>query len=507
MGIDVSAMQFYEEHPVEFIRDIIGVDFDPWQRDACDALLKHKFLAIRSGHGVGKTCFLACVLLWFISTKPNCRIPTTAPTQHQLFDLLWAECYKRIKGSPYLDALLNWTGTRIGVKGHEPDWYAVARTATVSPETDTAEGLAGFHADDNLLFIIDEGSAVPDAVYAAVEGAFTGPNSFCIIASNPTRLNGYYFDVFHLPKLDKFYHKIHVSCYDSPRVSPRYIQMMEDKYGENHPLFQIKVLGNFPDAEESLLIPPEFVDAMLNSSRDGNVSPKMHVEMGVDLGYAKGSTTCCVRQGFNVLEFVEKKRISGVYETQEIVKWISNLMHDHNPHVARIDGCGIGKPICDLLEPIFGDTIVRVIGQARAADNDVFLNMRAEGYWHIRDILPKLYCANWPDRLITELGDIRRRFSTKGKLHVETKEEMRARALRSPDFADALMYAFLEAADGEPTPMQYSMPKCFGAVNSSLSRGVSTWNVLSASSNAPHNGWKHTMKANETRYASMRRRH
>ncbi|MBU1621907.1 MAG: hypothetical protein KKF27_20235, partial [Gammaproteobacteria bacterium] len=153
--LSVEALQFYEEHPVEFCRDLIkDVDFDDWQIEAFEALVKDHFVAIKSGSGVGKTVFLSLAQLWFLGTKPFSKVPCTAPSQHQLNDLLWGESHKWISRSEYLSAMLNWTQTKISVKGYEPEWYAVARTARVSPNGHVAEGLQGFHccsADTEIL--------------------------------------------------------------------------------------------------------------------------------------------------------------------------------------------------------------------------------------------------------------------------------------------------------------------------------------------------------------------
>ena len=93
-GLSLEAMQYYEDHPVEFCRDLIGVELDSWQGKAFEALRDKHFIAIRAGSGVGKTVWLSLATMWFIGTRPFCKIPTTAPSQHQLHDLLWGEHQK-----------------------------------------------------------------------------------------------------------------------------------------------------------------------------------------------------------------------------------------------------------------------------------------------------------------------------------------------------------------------------------------------------------------------------
>src|SRR4029077_21095906 len=69
-----------------------GKDIYPWQRQAMrwyDA--RERRISIKSGHGVGKTTFLA----WLMWHQELIRFPqktaVTAPTEKQLFNALWSE--------------------------------------------------------------------------------------------------------------------------------------------------------------------------------------------------------------------------------------------------------------------------------------------------------------------------------------------------------------------------------------------------------------------------------
>lgn len=338
--------------------------------------------------------------------------------------------------------MLDWTQTSVKVKGYGPSWYAVARTASVSPDGSVAEGLSGFHAKDSLMFIIDEASGVPDAVFPAVEGALTGENAYCILASNPTRLQGYYYDIFHRRATGERFKKIHISCLNSARVSQHYIDMMLERYGKDHPIYKIKVLGEFPDDEEGFLVPYSHIQHMENNKKELIASKVMPIEMGIDMGRTKAASVACVRQGYNILSFEEKRRHGGITETNELVQWVVGLINTWEPQSVKIDALHIGMGVCDLLMPIY-KFVVPIIGQARSNESDRYMNIRAEGYYKLAELIPKLWCQKWPDRVTTELGDLRKKISPSGKLAIESKEEMRKRALKSPDYADALMYAFL----------------------------------------------------------------
>src|SRR5438876_4543528 len=92
----------YADHAELFVREVLGFpneleqaqgkDIYPWQRDVLAAYDRGEpRIAIRSGHGVGKTTVLA----WLLWHRILCRYPqktaVTAPSEKQLFDALWAE--------------------------------------------------------------------------------------------------------------------------------------------------------------------------------------------------------------------------------------------------------------------------------------------------------------------------------------------------------------------------------------------------------------------------------
>jgi len=84
----VEAIDYYYDHPVGFVQDILHAEPEPEQADFLTALSNPKPIAVKSGHGIGKTAAEAWAILWFLSTRPFSRVPCTAPTAHQLDDVL-----------------------------------------------------------------------------------------------------------------------------------------------------------------------------------------------------------------------------------------------------------------------------------------------------------------------------------------------------------------------------------------------------------------------------------
>ena len=85
------------------------------------------------------------------------------------------------------------------------------------------------------------------------------------------------------------------------------------------------------------------------------------------------------------------------------------------------------------------------INVARAARQEkLFVNLRAEGYWRLRDLFVAGEISIPQDnQLIGELAALRYKFDSGGRLLIESKDEMRKRGIPSPDKADALMLAFI----------------------------------------------------------------
>ena len=474
----IDAINYYYDHPPAFVREIMGAVPDDWEGDSLMELVNDHFLAIKSGSGVGKTTLMSWAIEWFLFTRPFSKVPCTAPSSHQLFDILWSKLYKWLGKSHILRNFFEWTQTKLAVKGHEPNWFAVARTSRVQSGSEVAEGLQGFHDEKNLLFVLDEASGIPDAVYPAVEGALTGEGCYALLTGNPTRTTGFFHDIFRVREMAKFYRHRTVSCYDSPRVSKRYIEMMEARYGKEHPVFQIKVLGEFPTADESLLVPPDYLDTMINN---GSVDCKgFPVEFGVDVGRSNASSILCVRRGYEILKWDERGKKGLVTDTLEIVRWVADYIAEYKPTSVKIDSIGIGAGVHDVLKETYGDMIVAVIGSASPGEEvkGRYLNLRAQGYWELRELTPHLYCAKWPDRLIAELGDIRTKTTTNQRIKIESKEDMLDRAMKSPDYADAMYMAFLDSqlCTGI-VPLVYTPPLQVLNVNKDFKK-VPRWSML-----------------------------
>ena len=60
------------------------------------------------------------------------------------------------------------------------------------------------------------------------------------------------------------------SCADSPLVSDEFIEEMKLRYGEDSNAFRIRVLGEFPQADDDTIIPYHLVENALHRDVEGD---------------------------------------------------------------------------------------------------------------------------------------------------------------------------------------------------------------------------------------------
>ena len=113
-----------------------------------------------------------------------------ANSQDQLRDTIWPEIAKWHRQLPdALKANIDVQAERVVVV-HDPEGaFAVRRTAS----KDNPEALQGFHAE-HLLFLIDEASGIDDIVFEVGMGALSTPGAKVVMAGNPTRTSGFFYD-------------------------------------------------------------------------------------------------------------------------------------------------------------------------------------------------------------------------------------------------------------------------------------------------------------------------
>jgi hypothetical protein len=137
----------------------------------------------------------------------------------------------------------------------------------------------------------------------------------------------------------------------------------------------------------------------------------------------------------------------------EIAGRIKRIITEEKPEKVYIDCIGIGAGVVDRLNEM-GYDIVEGVNVARSAnDKERFKNLRAELWSDMRDWLYQEMQVQIPDEdeLHGELCSLGFKENSNGQVQIESKDDLRARGLPSPDGADALSLSFYGGFHGVQT--------------------------------------------------------
>jgi len=415
----------------------------PWQRqaDILFALRDARRVAVRSGHGVGKTWAAARAAIWYLYCHPHSVVLTTAPTHRQVRSILWAEIRRQVRTARVpLGGRLTETGLVL-----DDDWFALGLA------TDEPERFQGYHAE-HLLLILDEAPGVAPDIYEATRGLLTSRHARILLIGNPTVPSGPFYEAFR----DPAWEKLHIACTHCPNVTAgrvlypklvtaEWIETQRAEWGEDSPAFHARVLGEFPKEADSRLIPLAWLHVarertVQDERRDGDLC------MGVDVArYGADQTVILLADS---VQLHEVRSASGL-STMETAGRIISIAGRYEIPAERIavDDAGLGGGVTDRLReqnwPVHA-----VNGAARPCSRRNFFNRRSELFWAVREALnpesaqPLAIPPKRFDRLCRELSEITYHFNSTGKIQIEPKDALRARLGASPDHADALALTF-----------------------------------------------------------------
>jgi hypothetical protein len=436
-----------EMGPVLFVREVLGATPLPYQEDLLKAVARgDRKISVRSGHGAGKSSTLSWAMLWFVLFKFPSKTVVTAPTSAQLYDALFAELRRWIgEMPPALQVLLEVKTDRVELVSAPSEAFISARTS----RAETPEALAGVHSD-NVLLIVDEASGVPEQVFSAASGSMSGHNATTVLAGNPTRTSGLFFETHH--RLKDFWTTFHWSCTESPLVSKDFIEEMRVRYGEDSSAFRIRVLGEFPLADDDTIIPLHLAEAAVD--RDVAVSSNLSPIWSLDVARFGNDRTALLRRTGNVVTDIESWQGLDLMATTGRVKaYFDALLPSQKPSEILVDSIGLGSGVVDRMREL--GLPVRGINVSEApAFGGTYANLRTELIYRVRGWLEQR-TARLPknSELVAELTSIRYSFGSSGKVKAESKDDMRRRGLKSPDLADALFLSFAsDAATALGTP-------------------------------------------------------
>lgn len=446
-----KAIEYYIDRPVEFVKDVIKAEPDEYQAKVLNDLAYNEKqkratkISVRSGHGVGKSTIESWAILWFLVTRPFPKILCTAPTAHQLHDILWAEASKWLRNSKMLGDILEWTYEKIYLKGHREEWFAIARTSN------KPDALQGTHAE-HILIIIDEASGVPDVVFEPVLGTLSTNDAKLLMCGNPTQLAGFFYES-HNDKKDLYITHV-INGENSSRVDREYIKLIAEMFGTDSDVYRVRVLGEFPKAN-----PDSFISLDMINTDFIDIGDIYSIDLGVDVARF-GDDESVIATVFNKLR-LSKLNIFQHNDTMELTGQVVNIIKSLNkdyPGVrvnVKVDCDGLGVGLYDRLREVINEKSLnaRAVECHFGAKGGKVRNSEPISYFNSTGIMWGLIRTKFKEKslyiiedseLINQLTNRKYFIESDGDIRLERKEDMKKRGVHSPDRADALALALYE---------------------------------------------------------------
>lgn len=179
----------------------------------------------------------------------------------------------------------------------------------------------------------------------------------------------------------------------------------------------------------------------VEKARKADVEQHGSLIIGVDVAISDRDRTAIIRRKGRCAYNIE--RLSN-YNTMEIVGRLKRIITEEKPEKMYIDCIGIGAGVVDRLQEM-GFECVEGVNVARSAnDKEKFKNLRAELWSDMRDWLMSELPVQIPDddTLHGELCSLGFKENSSGQIQIESKDDLRARGMNSPDIADAFSLTF-----------------------------------------------------------------
>lgn len=425
-----------------------------WQREVLTAMAEHikqnggkvdfdvLRLAVSSGRGIGKSALVSWITDWMLSTRIGSTTIISANSESQLRSITWAELTKwlamsinshwfevsatRLMPAKWLTELVERDlkkGTRYwGVEGRL--WSA-----------ENPDAYAGVHNFDGVMVIFDEASGIDDSIWAVTSGFFTEntPNRFWLAFSNPRRNTGYFYEAFN-SKRDFWTTKI-VDARTVEGTDKAVYEQIIAEYGPDSSQAHVEVYGQFPNKGDDQFISIGVVDAAMK--RQPYKDETAPIVIGVDPArFGADATVIAVRQGRDIIKLIRHRGD----DTMTVVGHVIDAIEEFKPTLVNIDEGGLGAGVVDRLKE--QRYKIRGVNFGNKAKNPIMYgNKRAEIWGEMRDWLKSASVPN--DRFLkSDLISPKMKPDSRGTIYLESKKDMKARGLASPDAADAIALTF-----------------------------------------------------------------
>jgi hypothetical protein len=403
-------------------------------------------IAVASGHGVGKSALVSWIIKWGIDTFPDARGVVTANTESQLRTKTWSELGKWHNLSITKDYF---TLTATAYFSKDPERAQTWRMDAVPWSEKNTEAFAGLHNQGKrVILIMDEASAILDAIHEVAEGALTDADTEVIwlMFGNPTRNTGRFKEAFPGGRFASLWTTRRVDSRTIPFTNHKLFAKWIEAYGEDSDFVRIRIKGEFPRRGLMEFFSMEDVDAAM--TREVSVSLFDPLALGVDVArFGANNSVIYPRKGRDARS-IARESFNGLNTVELATRVLETHMRLRSDGIF-IDGGGVGGGVVDnarnlqlyVYEVQFGGKD-DVGGSVWGISGERYANKRAAMYGALRSWL-KGGALPADANLRTAMGAITYTFNSKDEIILTSKEDLLS---ESPDLVlddlDALCLTF-----------------------------------------------------------------
>ena len=433
-----------------FITDCInwrdGESAAPYQLLFSKQFVERRRASIRGPHGLGKTAFASWVVLWFSLTRDgdDWKIPTTASAWRQLQKFLWPEIHKwtrRLKWdvigrAQFTDRELN----QMSLKLATGEAFALA--------SDNAALIEGAHAS-NILYIFDEAKAIPEDTFDAAEGALSTGEAYILAISTPGEPQGRFYEIHRRKAGLEDWYVLHVTrkmVVDAGRMDPKWAEQRKRQWGAESAVYKNRVEGEFASSDADGVISLADVERANQRWMERNDANDWGTLTGLGTDIGRGGDPTVIAKEYEHRAIKELVR-SNLRDTMAVAGLLLPILKKNRFARAVIDIVGLGAGTYDRLreEESIRSQVFPFVASAKSDMEDQtgemgFINLRAAGWWNLREMLQRdEYDLPPDDKLTGDLTAPKWKLMSGGKIRVEEKEEIKKRLRRSTDDGDAVV--------------------------------------------------------------------
>lgn len=427
------------------------------QQDVARSVVEHKRTAVKACHGVGKSYISGTLAAWMVDAYPvgDVLVVSTAPSAAQVGAILWHEIGRAHK-----------EGGLAGKIGLDNKWMIDREMVGIGrkPADHDEHGFQGLHRP--IVFVIaDEACGIPTQLWTAFEAVTTNDDCRILAIGNPDDPSSEFAKVC---SPGSGWNVITISAFDSPNltgeevpenlskmlVSEDWVEDKRKRWGEASPRYQSKILGEFPELGDNTLIAPRWI----LDAQERELEPEGKTRVSVDVARF-GSDHSIIALARGPVFRVEVTMPTSA--TTEVAGATTRVLRENGNCDVIIDGAGVGGGVVDSMrenvrEGVFGvgrrPTVREFLAGGKPKDEKEFADARSEAWWRLREMFREGEIDIDPadDELASQLGSIQYGFDSKGRIKVESKDDMAKRKLPSPDRGDAAMQAY--ALTGQDAP-------------------------------------------------------